>query len=158
MTQTIVKKKPVPYKWYKECCNEMARDIMESTLRPAMQQKRIDAVIASGLDYEVMQGCAGYSWKIPLSKLQQYLADAKAVDVNAKIKALQEFKATHEGIKGLGGNLRAAKMESELKKFKNPDFSDAEIYEYFGKLVNRHCLSNKQANELMAFCMKIEIL
>lgn len=159
MKQAIVKtKKPIPYTYFKEVCNEMARGIMEAKIAPSRQQRRIDAVIASGLDYEVMQGGAGHSWQIPLSKLQQYLADALAVDVDAKIKAWQEFKGSHEGIKGLQGNLRAAKNEAELKKIKTSSFTDDEKYDYFGALVGRHYLSNKQAEQLMAFCMKIEIL
>lgn len=60
-----------------------------------------------------MQGGAWHSWQIPLSELQQYLADALAVDVDAKIKELQKFKATYEGVRGLQGNLRAAKKEAE---------------------------------------------
>jgi hypothetical protein len=153
---TTVKK--VPYKWYKEVCNEMARSIMEAKAAPLRQQKRINAVIASGLDYEVMQGGAGHSWQIPLSKLYQYLADAKAVDVDAKIKAWKEFKATHEGVKGIEGNLRAAKMEAELKKLKYPKFDDSNKYDFFGKLINKHYLSNQQANKLMEFCANIGIL
>jgi sulfite reductase beta subunit-like hemoprotein len=159
MKQIIVKiKKPVPYQWYKEVCNEMARAYMEARIAPKRQMARITAVVESGLDYEVMHGGAGHSWQIPLSKLRGFLADSLAVDVNGLLTAYEEFKATHEGIKGLNGNLRAAKMEAELKKIKNPSFSDAEIYDYYGTLVNRHYLSNKQSDELMAFCMKIGIL
>ena len=159
MKQTIVKtKKSVPYKWYTEYCSELARDWWDSKYRPARQQKRIDDVIASGLDYEVMQGGAGHSWQIPLSQLQGFLADALAVDVDAKYKAWQDFKAKYEGVKGLQGNLRSAKMEAKLKKLKYPNFYDGQKYDFCGSLINRHYLSNKQADELMAYCMKIEIL
>lgn len=157
-TEKIKIKKPVPYKWYKECCNEMARSYFEAKMMPSRQQKRIDDVIASGLDYEVMQGGAGHSWQIPLSKLRQYLADALAVDVDAKYKAWQEFKATHEGIKGLQGNLPAAKMEAELKKLKNPSFDDSNKYDFYGMLINKYYLSDKQSEQLMVFCMKLGIL
>lgn len=159
MNTVIVKnKKPIPYKYFNEVCCELARGYFDAKYAPTRQQKRIDEVIASGLDYEVMQGGAGYSWQIPLSQLQGFLADALAVDVDAKLKSWQDFKAKHKGVKGLNGNLRAAKIEAELKKTKNPKFSDANVYDYFGTMVNRHYLSNKQSDEFMAYCMEIEIL
>jgi hypothetical protein len=48
--------KPLPYKYYKEYCGELAKAYLDAKYRPKMQQDRIDAVLASGLDYEVMQG------------------------------------------------------------------------------------------------------
>lgn len=159
MNKTAIKtKKPVPYKWFKEVCNEMARAYMSAKYAPTKQQKRIDAVIASGLDYEVMQGGAGHSWQIPLSQLQGFLSDALAVDTDAMLNEYKEFKASHEGVKGLEGNLKAAKMEAELKKLKYPKFDDSRNYDFFGKLMSKHYLCDNQATKLMEYFHQIEIL
>ena len=81
-------------------------------MRPQRQQKRIDDVLESGLDYEIMQGGNGYSWQIPLSKLYGFLEDAKAVDVDKMKEVYLSFKNNHIGIKGWVGDLRAAKIEA----------------------------------------------
>ena len=150
-------KKPVPYTYYNEMCNELARAFMDAKSMPARQQKRIDDVIASGKDHEVMQGGNGTTWQIPLTKLYEYLEQAKAVDVDAKYKEWQDYKATHEGIKGLKGYLSAAKTEAALKKMKYPDFFDSK-YDFYHRLINKHYLSNNESEKLMSYLISINIL
>ena len=149
--------KPLPYKYYKEYCGELARAYWDAKMMPQRQQKRIDAVLESGLDYEIMQGGNGYSWQIPLSKLYGFLEDAKAVDVDKMKEVYLNFKNNHIGIKGWVGDLRAAKIEAELKKLKYPNYFD-EQYTLYGKLCERYMLDNKQSEKLMAHFLKIELL
>jgi hypothetical protein len=149
--------KPLPYKYYREVCGELARAYWDARCRPKMQQDRIDAVLVSGLDYEVMQGGNGHSWKVPLSKLYEFLESAKAVDADRMKEVYTTFVTTHTGIKGLVGDLRAAKIEAELKKLKYPDYFDGN-YNFYGKLCDRYKLDNKQAENLMGHFLKLEIL
>ena len=121
------------------------------------QQSRIDAVLASGLDYEVMKGGNGKTWEIPLSKLYEYLEEAKKVDVDKLYNDWQNYKANHYPVKGLKGDLRAAKIEAELKKLKNPKFYDRK-YDYLHTLMNRYQLTENQTNKLMDYFVKIGIL
>ncbi len=149
--------KPLPYKYYKEYCGELARAYYEAKMRPQRQQKRIDDVLESGLDYEIMQGGNGHSWQISLPKLYGFLEDAKAVDVDKMKEAYLNFKNNHIGIKGWVGDLRAAKIEAELKKLKYPNYFDGQ-YNFYSQLCNRHMLTNKQSEQLMAHFLKLEIL
>ena len=84
--------KPLPYKYYKEYCGELARAYFDAKMMPERQQKRIDDVIASGLDYEIMQGGLGHTWKISLSQLIGFLEDAKAVDIDKMREVYLNFK------------------------------------------------------------------
>ena len=149
--------KPLPYKYYKEYCGELARGYWDAKMMPQRQQKRIDAVLESGLDYEIMQGGNSHSWQIPLSKLYGFLEDAKAVDVDKMKEVYLNFKNNHIGIKGWVGDLRAAKIEAELKKLKYPNYFDRE-YIFYSQLCNRYMLTNKQSEQLMAHFLKLEIL
>ena len=149
--------KPLPYKYYKEYCGELARAYFDAKMMPQRQQARIDACLESGLDYEVMQGGNSHSWKIPLSKLYGFLEEAKAVDVGKIKEVYLNFKNNHIGIKGWVGDLRAAKIEAELKKLKYPNYFD-EKYNFYGKLCKRYKLDNKQADNLMGYFVKLEIL
>ena len=149
--------KPLPYKYYKEYCGELARAYFDAKMMPERQQKRIDDVIASGLDYEIMQGGLGHTWKISLSQLIGFLEDAKAVDIDKMREVYLNFKNNHIGIKGLVGDLRAAKIEAELKKLKYPDYFDSN-YNFYSKLCERYNLDNKQAENLMGHFIKLEIL
>ena len=124
---------------------------------PQRQQKRIDTILESGLDYEVMQGGNGHSWQIPLSKLYEFLEEAKSVDVDKIKETYDNFKNNHTGLKGWIGDLRAAKIEAELKKLKYPNYFD-EQYTLYGKLCERYMLDNKQSEKLMAHFLKLEIL
>lgn len=150
--------KPLPYKYYKEVCGELARSYWDARHMPQRQQARIDAVIESGLDYEIMLLSNGNSWEIPLSKLIGFLEDAKAVNVDKMKEVYNTFKSSHIGIKGLVGDLRAAKIEAELKKLKYPNYTDEHHYNLYGQLCERYKLDNKQAEKLMVYFMKIEIL
>jgi hypothetical protein len=149
--------KPLPYKYYREVCGELARAYWDAKYTPQRQQARIDAVIESGLDYEVMQGGLGHTWEIPLSQLIGFLEDAKAVDADKMKEVYLNFKNSHLGVKGLIGDLRAAKIESELKKLKYPNYFDGN-YNFYGKLCERYKLDNKQAENLMGHFIKLEIL
>jgi hypothetical protein len=149
--------KPLPQKYYREVCGELGRAYLDAKYRPKMQQDRIDAVIKSGLDYEVMQGGIGYTWKVPLSKLYEFLEDAKAVDADKLKENYLYFKNNHIGIKGLVGDLRAAKIEAELKKLKYPTYFDRK-YDFYHKLCERYKLNEKQMETLMGYFMKLEIL
>lgn len=150
--------KPLPYKYYKEYCGELARAYLDAKMMPQRQQKRIGTVLESGLDYEVMQGGNGHSWQIPLSKLYEFLEMAKAVDIDKIKETYDNFKNNHIGVKGWVGDLRAAKIEAELKKLKYPTFTDARNYDFFGSLCERYLLNNKQSEQLMAHFLKLEIL
>lgn len=99
----------------------------------------------------------GNSWEISLSKLYEFLEKAKAVDVDKMKEVYLNFKNNHIGIKGLVGDLRAAKIEAELKKLKYPDYFDGN-YNFYGKLCERYKLDNKQAENLMGHFIKLEIL
>lgn len=149
--------KPLPYKYYKEYCGELARAYLNAKYAVQRQQQRIDDVLASGLDYEVMKGGNGHSWQIPLSKLIGFLEDAKAVDVDKIKEVYTTFVTTHTGVKDWVGDLRAAKIEAELKKLKYPKYCDLK-YNFYSQLCNRYMLTNKQSEELMAHFFKIELL
>lgn len=149
--------KPLPYKYYKEYCGELARAYFDAKMMPQRQQARIDACLESGLDYEVMQGGNSHSWKIPLSKLYGFLEEAKAVDVDKIKEVYTTFVTTHTGVKEWVGDLRAAKIETELKKLKYPNYFDKE-YNLYSQLCNRYMLTNAQAEKLMAHFLKLEIL
>ena len=149
--------KPLPYKYYKEYCGELARAYWDAKMMPERQQKRIDDVIASGLDYEVMERPNGEGWRILLTELYGYLEKAKAVDIDKMREVYLNFKNNHIGIKGLVGDLRASKIEAELKKLKYPDYFDSN-YNFYGKLCERYNLDNKQAENLMGHFIKLEIL
>lgn len=149
--------KPLPYKYYKECCGELARAYWDAKYAPQRQQKRIDAVLASGLDYEVMQHSNGNSCQIPLSKLYEFLKDVKAIDADKMKEVYLEFKDNHIGIKGWVGDLRASKIEAELKKLKHPNYFDTD-YNFYGSLCKRYMLNDKQSEKLMAHFLKLEIL
>ena len=149
--------KPLPYKYYKEYCGELARAYFDAKMMPQRQQKRIDAILESGLDYEVMERPNGEGWRILLTELYGYLEKAKAVDIDKMREVYLNFKNNHIGIKGLVGDLRAAKIEAELKKLKYPNYFD-EQYTLYGKLCERYMLDNKQSEKLMAHFLKIELL
>ena len=151
-------KKPVPATWYNEMVNELARTFMQAKVKPKIQQDRIDAVLASGLDYEVIELNNGHKRHIPLSQLYEFLEDAKKVDVDKLFNDWQNYKTTHYPVKGWKGDLRAAKIEAELKKTKNPKFSDANNYDFFNSLIHRYYLSDKQSEDLMAHFLKLNIL
>lgn len=149
--------KPLPHKYYKEYCGELARVYWNARYNPQRQQDRIDAVIESGLDYEIMQGGNGNSWQIPLSQLYKFLEDAKAVDVDKMKEVYLNFKNNHIGVKGWVGDLRAAKIETELKKLKYPDYFDKQ-YDFYSQLCNRYMLDDKQSEKLMSHFIELEIL
>ena len=146
--------KPLPYKYYKEYCGELARAYWDAKYAPQRQQKRIDDVIESGLDYEVMKSIG----QIPLSKLYEFLENAKEVDVDKMKEVYLNFKNNHIGVKGLVGDLRAAKIEAELKKLKYPKSNDRFYYNFYGDLCERYMLTNNQADKLMSHFLKLEIL
>ena len=150
----------VPAKWYNEYVNDYADGIIQSMAKPSMQQKRIDAVIASGLDYEVMQGGAGHSWTIPLAKLYEFLESAKerAATVPKQRAKLAAFKAKYEPVKGLQGNLYEAKKQADKRKQRDPEFNDENNYHYLHFLMNKYKLCNEQTNKLMEHFIKIEVL
>jgi hypothetical protein len=106
---------------------------------------------------KLCKGGNGHSWQIPLSQLIGFLKDAKAVDVDKMKEVYTTFVTTHTGIKGLIGDLRAAKIEAELKKLKYPDYFDGN-YNFYGKLCERYKLDNKQAENLKGHFIKLEIL
>ena len=149
--------KPLPYKYYKEYCGELGRAYWDAKYAPQRQQKRIDDVLASGLDYEVMQGGNGHSWQIPLSELYKFLEDAKAVDADKMKEVYLEFKDNHIGIKDWVGDLRASKIEAELKKLKYPNYFDTD-YNFYGSLCKRYMLNDKQSEQLMSYFIKLEML
>lgn len=149
--------KPLPQKYYKEVCQELGRAYFDAKMMPQRQQKRIDDVLASGLDYEVMQCGNGHTWQISLSKLYEFLKDVKAIDVDKMKGAYLEFKDNHVGIKGWVGDLRASKIEAELKKLKHPNYFDTD-YNFYGSLCKRYMLNDKQSEKLMAHFLKLEIL
>ena len=149
--------KPLPYKYYKEYCGELLRSYYDAKMMPSRQQKRIDDVLASGLGYEVMKGGNGHSWQIPLSKLYEFLEEAETVNVDKMKETYTNFKNNHIGIKNWVGDLRAAKMEAELKKLKQPNYFDKD-YNFYGGLCERYMLNNKQSEQLMGYFMKFEIL
>ena len=144
-------KKPIPAQYYNEMVNEMARNIMRIKAAPSMKQARIDEVLASGMDYEEMLNGA---LRVPLSKLQEYKrqADEELKTLDAKIAEWKKYKATHEPIKGLKGDLRAARIEAKYKKLKYPAFRDPN-YDFYHALCCRYYLTDKQAEQLMdTFC------
>lgn len=149
--------KPLPYKYYKEYCGELAKAYLDAKMLPQRQQKRIDDVLASGLDYEVMQGGNGNSWQIHISKLYEFLKQAKSVDTDKIKEVYLNFKNNHTGIKGWVGDLKAAKIEAELKKLKSPEYFDSK-YDFYSQLCNRYILNNKQSEQLMKHFLKLEIL
>ena len=147
--------KPLPYKYYKEFCEELARDYLNAKHAPQRQQARINAVLESGLDYEPTN--IGYNKKIMLSELYRFLEEAKAVDVDKMKEVYLNFKNNHIGIKGWVGDLRAAKIEAELRKLKYRNYFDSR-YTLYGQLCERYMLNNRQADKLMSYFIKLEIL
>jgi hypothetical protein len=91
--------KPLPYKYYREYCGELARAYLDAKFAPRRQQKRIEDVIESGLDYEPTN--IGYTKQIPLSKLYKFLEDARAVDVDKMKEVYLNFKNNHIGVKAM---------------------------------------------------------
>ena len=148
--------KPVPAIYYNEMVNEMARELMRLRSQPLMQQKRIDAVIASGLDYEIMSN----GHQVPLTKLMEFKANAEKdyeQNYERKFAEWKKYKATHEPINGLKGDLKAAKNAAQLRKMKTPSFTDTN-YNYYHKLITTYFLSNKQSEDLMDFMMDLDII
>jgi hypothetical protein len=149
--------KPLPYKYYKDCCEGLAKCLMQAKYDPIRQQKRIDTVLESGLDYELMRGGNGHSWEIPLYKLYEFLEEAKAVDVEKIKENYLYFKSEYIGIKNWVGDLRAAKIEAELKKLKHPNYFD-EKYNFYNSLIERYMLNRVQSEKLMNYFLKIELV
>jgi len=145
--------KKVPHLWYQEMVNSLARTYMDAKTRPAFQQRRIDAVIASGKDHEVMKN----GFIIPLTELQQFHRDAvkEAKTAPAKRQAWLDFKAKYTPDKNLKGNLTAAKLAAEVAflKGRKTDYR----YSFLHKLMDRYKLSDKQTTQLMDHFDKIGI-
>ena len=147
------KKKNVPAKWYYEMIAHKEFVINETTRLPDFQQKRIDKVIASGLDYEPNK-----LGNIPLTKLQEFLESAKAqYNKLPELKQdLKDFREKYNPVKELKGNLIAAKLEAKIKKLQNPKFFDGNYY-FFHKLLDKYYLSESEGNALMDYFIKLEI-
>jgi hypothetical protein len=148
---------PIPATYFYEYVAEQKIYIEQCKNKPTMQQSRIDSVLASGKDHEIMK-MGTTEHKIPLSQLYKFLEDAKAVDISKLEKDLADFKKKYQPIKGLLGDLRAAKIEAELKKLKNPDFYDGQHYNFYSNLCMRYWLNDNQSLKLMDYLNEIKIL
>lgn len=134
--KTMKNKKKVPYKWYKEIANELARAAMSAKPHIAQLQERI---INYPTDFDKERG-------IPREKLIEWLATAPSPEY--KMKLYTDFKAKYEPIKELKGNLKAAKLQATVKHIKEPKFIDWK-YDYLHKLADENYLINSEITILM---------
>jgi hypothetical protein len=149
-----VRKKKVPYQWYREISVELGRAVLNVRPHIRQLQERIDKVIESGLGYEVHT--IGQTVRhIPLEVLQEWLAQAPTYEVQSK--RFKEFKAKHIPVKGLQGNLMAAKWEIRYLVSVGKVRQDFR-YTWLHKLADKYYLSNKQIDSLMNEFSKLNLI
>jgi hypothetical protein len=151
--------KPIPPSFYYEYIREQKEAILKTKKMVDLQQKRIAAVKASGLDFEIMKGGNGKTWEIPLTKLEKFKHEAEEnlKKVPKMEEDLQKFINKHKPVNGLKGNLEAAIIEANYIKLLRPHFFDSK-YNFYHKLIWKHFLTNAQSEKLMEVFVKLNIV
>ena len=146
---------PVPAKWYNEMINELAKNLMITCSKPSMQFRRIEEVKKEGKGFEVMKN----GIIVTLEDLKKFYEDALKDFENIPKLAKEriEFKQKFTPIKNLKGNISAAKKEIELKKIKNPIFTDFN-YKELHRLSNKYYLCNSEMTVLMDYMSNLNII
>lgn len=148
----------VPVYWYNETKLELMQRIVNCRVMPIRLKKRIDAVIQSGLDYELLK-LPNSEHKLPLDTLKKWLVNAEMERerLHQYEKDLIDFKEKYEPCRLEKGNLKAAKLDVRLKKQKESDFYDFK-YVYLADMVEKYKLSNRQTDSLMNLMSKLNII
>jgi hypothetical protein len=151
--ETITRKKRVPEKWYKEMSNEYASHVLRAKPHIRQLQDRIKAIKESGLDYEIRK-LGSTEHKISIEFLENALKEAPTYEQQKK--RWLDFKSKYEPVKGLEGNLKAAKLETENRILKGKLKFDG-YYKQFHEISDKYYLSEKQMNILMDYFYKKDL-